>query len=100
MRTLLTLSAAAAALFVVAVTAPADAAVRKTDGVQNGQTVQMDLSARRYHRRHHRYYRGRYYRPYGYYGPYYGYGPGPYYYGPRYYYPPVFPFPFPFFPFY
>lgn len=100
MRTLLTLSAAAAALFVVAVTAPADAAVRKTDGVQNGQTVQMDLSARRYSRRHYRYYRGRYYRPYGYYGPYYGYGPGPYYYGPRYYYRPVFPFPFPFFPFY
>ena len=98
MRTLLTLSAAAAALFVVAVTAPADAAARKTDGVQNGQTVQMDLSARRYHRRYFRYNRGPYYRPYGYYGPYYGYGPGPYYYGPRYYYRPVFPFPF--FPFY
>jgi hypothetical protein len=96
MRKLLTLSAAAAALFVVAVTAPADAAVRKTDGVQNGQTIQMDLSARRYYRRyyrHYRYYPGPYYRPYGYY-----YGPGPYYYGPRYYYRPVFPFPF--FPFF
>ena len=97
MRNLLTLSAAAAALFLVAVTAPANAAVRKTDGVQNGQTVQMDLSARRYYRRYYRsyrYYPGPYYRPYGYY-----YGPGPYYYyGPRYYYRPVVPFPF--FPFF
>jgi hypothetical protein len=54
-------------------TAPADAAARKTDGIktdgiQNGQTITTDLSARRYYRR----YGGRY-RYYGG-GPYYGYG--------------------------
>jgi hypothetical protein len=66
-------------------TAPADAAARKSDGIQNGQAVTMDLSARRYHRRYvyrygprYRYYGGPYY--YGYPYGYYPYGYYPYYY--------------------
>jgi hypothetical protein len=88
MRKLLALSVAAAALFVVAVSAPANAAVRKADGVQNGQAAQTaDLSARRYYRRYgyrsygprYRYYGGPYYSGYPYA---YGYYP---YYRPYYY---------------
>jgi hypothetical protein len=84
MTKLLTLSAAAAALFVVAVSAPASAAERKADGVRNGDGVSTtDLSARRYYRRYgHRYYGPRYYGgyyPYGYYGNPYPYGYYPYY---------------------
>jgi len=79
MKTLLTLSVAATALCVVAVSAPANAAERKADGIQNGPTVTMDLSA---HRRHwrgggYRYYGGHYGYPYGYYP--YGYYPYGYY---------------------
>ena len=82
MRKILILSAAAAALGLFAIFAPADAATRNAAGVANAQVVQMDLSARRYHRRYYR----RYYR--GYYGggPYY-YRPYPYYYRPYGYYP-------------
>ncbi len=61
-------------------TAPADAAARKTDGIQNGQTITTDLSAHRYYRRYgYRHYGYRYYgRPYYY--PYaYGYYPYGYY---------------------
>ena len=74
MKKLLTLGAAIAGLCVVAVSAPANAADRKSDGIQNDPTVTIDLSARH---RHWRRYGG--YRYYG--GPYYGY---PYAYG---YYP-------------
>ena len=81
MKKFLVLSAAAAALFLLAVSAPADAAARKAQSVTANQAVQIDLSARRYYRRHvYRYYRPRYryYRePF-----YYAY---PYYYAPRYY---------------
>jgi hypothetical protein len=87
MKKISILFATAAALFVLAVAAPADAAARKAQGVTAGQSVQLDLSARRYYRRHvrHYYYRPRariyyYRRPY-----YYAY---PYYYAPRYYYYP------------
>lgn len=83
MRKFLMLGATVAALGLLAVAAPANAADRKANGITAGQAVQMDLSARRYHRR---YYRRYYRRPY-YYRPYY-YRPYPYYYyGPRYYYP-------------
>ncbi len=70
MRKYLILGAAIAALGLFAMSAPADAAIRKTSGVTAGQTVQMDLSARRYYRhyyyhRHYRYYgRYHYYRRY------------------------------------
>ena len=86
MRKFLILSAAATALSLFAMSAPADAAARNAAGVANAQAVQMDLSARRYHRRYyyHRHYR--YYGHYHYYRRYYG---GPYYYYPyRYYYRP------------
>jgi hypothetical protein len=88
MRKLLALGVAAAALFVVAVSAPANAAVRNADGVQNGQAVAMDLSARRYHRRY-------VYR----YGPRYGYYARPYYYGYPYGYYPYgyYPYPYPYY---
>ena len=98
MRTILAVCSAGAMLATLALTTPATAGTPLSAGYEQAQASSQDFSARRYSRRHYRYYRGRYYRPYGYYGPYYGYGPGPYYYGPRYYYPPVFPFPF--FPFY
>jgi hypothetical protein len=82
MRKFLILCAAAVALILVAASAPADAASRKAQSVTAGQAVQIDLSARRYYRRHvYRYYRPRY-RYYYYPGPYYAY---PYYFGPRYY---------------
>lgn len=86
MRNLLTFSAAAAALCLFAVSAPASADTRKVDGLQNGQAVTTELSA---HRR--RYYARRYYRHRYYYGPRYYYS-RPYYYpyayyGPRYYRP-------------
>jgi hypothetical protein len=83
MRKFLILTAAAAALGLFAMSAPADAANRKASGVTATQAAQMDLSARRY-RRHYRryYYYRRYYRPYYYYPyPYYK----PYYYPYRYY---------------
>ena len=84
MKTLLTLSAAAAALCVVAVSAPANAAERKADGIQNGQTVTLDLSARHRHWRRYggyRYYGGPYYAyPYAY-----SYGYYPYYRRPVFY---------------
>jgi hypothetical protein len=82
MRKFLILCAAAAALILVAASAPVDAATRKAQSVTAGQADQIDLSARRYHRRHvYRYYRPRYRNYYR--GPfYYAY---PYYYGPRYY---------------
>ena len=90
MRKLLILSAAVAGLWVVAVSAPAGAADRQTDGIRNGQAVQADLSARRKHRRYvrryyvRRYYGGPYYYPYVYYP--YAYRHGPYYpYRPYYY---------------
>jgi hypothetical protein len=86
MRKFLILCAAAAALGLVAVTTPADAATRKSQAVTAGQAVQIDLSARRRHRRYvYRYgprYRYYYARPYYYAYPHY------YYYGPRYYYYP------------
>ncbi len=90
MRKFFMLAAAVAAFGLFAVPAPADAATRKAAGVANAQSVQMDLSARRYYRhyyyqRHYRYYGRHYGAPY-YYRPYY-YRPYPYYYGPRYYYP-------------
>jgi hypothetical protein len=82
MRKFLILCAAVAALILFAVSAPADAATRKAQGVTVGQAVQIDLSARRYHRRHvYRYYRPRYRYYYG--APYYF--AYPYYYVPRYY---------------
>jgi hypothetical protein len=94
MKKFLILSAAAAALILFAVSAPADAASRKAQGATASQAVQVDLSARRRHRRHvyrhyaprYRYYYGRpYYYAYRYY-----YGPRiyryPYYYPYRYYY--------------
>jgi hypothetical protein len=78
----LILCAAAAALILVSASAPADAASRKAQSVIAGQAVQIDLSARRYYRRHvYRYYRPRY--RYYYPGPYYY--AYPYYLGPRYY---------------
>lgn len=89
MRKLLALSVAAAALCVVAVSAPAGAADRQADGLRNDQAAQTDLSARRKHRRQvrryhaRRYYGGPYYYPYAY-----GYGPryyNPYGYAPYYY---------------
>ena len=95
MRKIVVLSAAVAGFALLAISAPADAATHKTaDAAGVAQTVQMDLSARRYYRhyyyhRHYRYY-GRYHyyrRYYGgpyYYRPYY-YSPYPYYYRPRYY---------------
>jgi hypothetical protein len=84
MRKFLILCAAAAALILVAASAPVDAATRKAQSVTAGQAVQIDLSARHYHRRHvYRYYRPRYRNRYYYRGSfYYAY---PYYYGPRYY---------------
>jgi hypothetical protein len=85
MRKFLILGATVAALGLLAVAAPANAANRTASGVTAGQAVQLDLSARRYHRRYyHRYYRRHYGGPY-YYRPYYR--PYPYYYGPRYYSP-------------
>jgi hypothetical protein len=84
MRKFLILSAAAAALILFAVSLPADAASRKAQGLTAGQAVQIDLSARRYHRRHvYRYYRPRYRHRYYYGAPYYY--AYPYYYVPRYY---------------
>jgi hypothetical protein len=86
MKKISILFATAAALFALAIVAPADAAARKAQGVTAGQSVQLDLSARRYYRRyvrHHYWPRARIYhyrRPY-----YYAY---PYYYAPRYYYYP------------
>ena len=80
MRKFLILGATVAALGLLAIAAPANAANQKANGVTAGQAFQMDLSARRYHRRYYRRYYGGYYRPY-YYRPY------PYYYGPRYYSP-------------
>ncbi len=66
MKKFLILSAAVAALGLVAVTAPANAATRKAQAVTAGQAVQIDLSARRRHRRHvYRYYRPRYRYYYG-----------------------------------
>ena len=96
MKKFLTLSAATAAVFMAIALAPADAAVRKTNGVNHGQAsnnqVTTDFSARR---RYYRRYYGGYYRPYyggygyGYGSPYgYGYGPGYYGYGYRPYYRP------------
>jgi hypothetical protein len=90
MRKFLILCVAAAALGLFAVSAPADATTRKAQAVTAGQAVQIELSARRYYRRHaYRYYRPRYrYRYYYYRRPYYY--AYPYYYGPgyyRYYYP-------------
>jgi hypothetical protein len=82
MRKFLILGATVAALGLLAVAAPANAADHNASGITAGQAVQMDLSARRYHRRYYRrYYRGPYY-----YRPYY-YRPYPYYYVPRYYSP-------------
>ena len=83
MRKFLILGATVAALGLFAVAAPANAANQAANGITAGQTVQMDLSARRYHRRYY-YYRHYYGGPY-YYRPYYR--PYPYYYGPRYYSP-------------
>jgi hypothetical protein len=76
MKKLMIVSAAAAALLAIAVSAPANAAERKADGVRNGKAVETtDLSARRYRR----YGGGRYYgRGYGYYGNPYPYGYYPY----------------------
>jgi hypothetical protein len=86
MRKFLILGATVAALGLLAVASPANAADHKANGVTAGQTVQMDLSARRYHRRYYRrYYRGYYGGGPYYYRPYYR--PYPYYYGPRYYSP-------------
>jgi hypothetical protein len=83
MKKFLILCAAVAALGLVAVTAPANAATHKAQAVTDGQAVQIDLSARRRHRRHvYRYYRPRY-RLRHYYG-------APYYYAYRYYYVPRF----------
>jgi len=87
MRTYLILSLAAAALVLLAIFAPAGAAVRK-HGVTAAQQERLELSAHSYHRAyryHRRYYYARpYYRPY-YHRPYY-YRPYAYW-GPRYYYP-------------
>jgi hypothetical protein len=83
MRKLLILGATVAAIGLFAAAAPANAANRNGSGVTAGQAVQMDLSARRYHRHYYRrYYRGGYYYggPY-YYRPYYD-RPYPYYYRP------------------
>jgi hypothetical protein len=92
--------AAAGAIALLSLTAPALAAP-KSDGVRNVE--QVNLSARRYHR-HYRYHHRRWARPYyggwPYYGAYpayrYGYAPAyyrPYYYRPYYYRPaPFFPF--------
>lgn len=94
MRKLLALSVAAAALSVVALSAPAGAVDRKADGIANGQAAATDLSARRYYRRYGYRYGHRYYGPrYRYYGGpyrygYYPYGYYPYYYRPYYYRPP------------
>jgi len=86
MRKFFILGATVAALGLLAVAGPANAANRKVSGVTAGQTVQMDLSARRYHRRYYRrHYRGYYSGGPYYYRPYYR--PYPYYYGPRYYSP-------------
>src|SRR5512143_1384289 len=90
MRKFLILGATVAALGLLTVAAPADAADQKTNGVTAGQAVQMDLSAHRYHRRYYYHRHHRHYRYYGYYhyhrryygGPYYYY-PYPYYYRPR-----------------
>ena len=80
MKKFLILCATAAALSLFAMSAPADAASSKASDATAGQAVQMDLSARYYHR--HYYYHRPYYRHYyGYYRPY------RYYYRPRYYYP-------------
>lgn len=79
MRKYLILGAVIAALGLFAMSAPADAAIRKASGVTAGQTVQMDLSARRYYRHYY------YHRHYRYYGRYRG---GPYYYYPYAYYRP------------
>jgi hypothetical protein len=85
MRKILILTATAAALGLFAMSVPADAANQNASGVTAGQAAQMDLSARRYYRRHYRhYYYRRYYRPYYYYGPRYYY-PYRYYYYPYYY---------------
>jgi len=97
MRKLLILGAAVAGLCAIAVSTPAGAADRQSDGLRNDPAVAIDMSARRYRHhgyRHHyarRYYYGRpryyYSRPYypyrygydpGYYS--YGYAPYPYYY--------------------
>jgi hypothetical protein len=96
MRKLLILSAAAAAIGLFALIAPANAAGRNSTGVANAQSVQLDLSAHRYHRRYyyHRHYR--YYGHYHYYRRYYGgpyyYYPYPYYYRPRAYYYGYYPY--------
>ena len=87
MRKFLIASAAAAAIGLLALSAPADAASRKSAGVANAQSVQIDLSARRYYRRYHYYRRHYWYRPYYYY-------PYRYYYGPRYYYPYPYYYPY------
>ncbi len=49
MKKLLIVSAVAAAIGLLALPAPADAASRKSAGVPNAQSVQIDLSARRYY---------------------------------------------------
>lgn len=87
MRKLLIATAVALGLFAIA--APASAASERAPGVTSSQGVQVDLSARRYHRHYYRrYYYGRYYRPYYYRPyPYYYYRPYPYYYSPYGYYP-------------
>ena len=76
MSRLMTLLAAVAALFVLSLAGPADAAQR--DGIKKQQAGQYEVSDqrryRRYYRRHYRPYYG--YRPYYYggYPGYYGYG--------------------------
>lgn len=83
MRKFLILCVAAAALGLLGVTAPADAATRKAHAVTAGQAVQIDLSARRKYRRPvYRYYRPPVHYRYYFGGPYYAY---PYYYRPRIY---------------
>ncbi len=88
MKRIVIAAIAALAFGILAVPGPVAAAAPKS-GIATAQPVQLDLSARRYHRRYYRYYRRHYwYRPYYYYPyPYYYYGP-PYYryrYYPYYY---------------
>jgi hypothetical protein len=83
MSKLFTLAAALAALFMLSLAGPADAAERKADGAKNaavGQTAETDFSS------HRRRYSRRYYRPY--------YGYRPYYYGSPYYARPYYGYPY------
>jgi hypothetical protein len=98
-------AAAGAGLLLALLSAPTQAAERKSSGASTSQSVELSAQRRgyRYHRggRHFRHYGYRYrpyrygYRPYRYaYRPYYYYG-SPYYYRP--YYRPYYYTPFPFF---